>query len=145
MNIDTLNIIGFQKIFEERRRNVLRMVVDLLKRLQKSGVEVACYKMKNVFRLDGIMSENKVIQVKKRTCKLDPMYIFNAYQNWPTEFKMIIIIVFASSIFSFDVLALRLQKIDCLCHSAILSSRQKVIDVVALLIITCNMTRNQKY
>ena len=145
MNIDTLNIIGFQKIFEERRRNVLRRVVDLLKRLQKSGGEVACYKMKNVFRLDGIMSENKVIQVKKRTCKLDPMYIFNAYQNWPTEFKMIIIIVFASSIFSFDVLALRLQKIDCLCHSAILSSRQKVIDVVALLIITCNMTRNQKY
>ena len=58
---------------------------------------------------------------------------------------IIIIIVFTSSIFSFDVLALRLQKIDCLCHSAILSSRQKVIDVVALLIITCNMTCNQKY
>ena len=58
---------------------------------------------------------------------------------------MIIIIVFASSIFSFDVLALRLQKINCLCRNAILSSGQKVIDVVALLIITCNMTRNQKY
>ena len=58
---------------------------------------------------------------------------------------IIIIIVFASSVVSFDVLALRLQKIDCLCHSAILSSRQKVIDVVALLIITCSMTRNQKY
>ena len=65
MNIVTLNIIGFRKIFEERRKIVIKIGCTIVFAFAKSGGEMACYKMKNIFRLDEKMSRNKVMIVKK--------------------------------------------------------------------------------